>query len=40
MADHFTSCQTSSYHLWTRLIASDGRIVWRLDGVDLRANPR
>jgi 2,3-bisphosphoglycerate-dependent phosphoglycerate mutase len=39
MAKFFTSCGTASYHLWTRLIAYDGRTVWRLDGVDLKASP-
>lgn len=36
MSKSFTSCGTASYNLWTRLIAGDGREVWRLDGVDLR----
>jgi len=36
MLKSFTSCGTASYNLWTRLIAADGREVWRLDGVDLR----
>jgi 2,3-bisphosphoglycerate-dependent phosphoglycerate mutase len=37
MAKFFTNCGPANYHLWTSLIADDGRVVWRLDGVDLRA---
>jgi S-adenosylhomocysteine hydrolase len=36
MSKSFTSCGTASYNLWTRLIAGDGREIWRLDGIDLR----
>jgi broad specificity phosphatase PhoE len=39
MANFFTNCGSASYHLWTRLFAFDGRPVWRLDGIDLKANP-
>jgi broad specificity phosphatase PhoE len=38
MAKFFTTCGPANYHVWTRLIAFDGRVVWRLDGVDLRAD--
>jgi broad specificity phosphatase PhoE len=38
MAKFFTSCGPANYHLWTRLIADEGRVFWRLDGVDLRAD--
>jgi 2,3-bisphosphoglycerate-dependent phosphoglycerate mutase len=38
LAKYFTSCGPANYHLWTRLIADDGRVVWRLEGVDLRAD--
>ena len=38
MAKFCTSCGPANYHLWTRIIAGDGRVVWRLDGVDLRTD--
>jgi broad specificity phosphatase PhoE len=39
MAKFFINCGSASYHLWTRLFALDGRVVWRLDGIDLKAYP-
>lgn len=35
MSRMFTACDTGHYHLWTVVRPLDGRLVWRLDGVNL-----
>ena len=35
MARMFTSCDPGHYHLWTVFRPLDGRLVWRLDGINL-----
>jgi 2,3-bisphosphoglycerate-dependent phosphoglycerate mutase len=35
MARFFCLCETCHYHLWTVIYPHDGRLVWRLDGINL-----